>query len=432
MEYQQLVYNSSPINVSSITDTSSLDYKNQLNLALTINQAESQIADQITLLQSKVILQPNTFRALNLTIESYLYILLTISTTTTLDNTQSSSYYGRRRLVDPNIYEAVDSTYLQDLTFTNYKPWCSKPGSLGYYLPLSQSNLHYANPSTLIRNSVTTAINSLPSASFTNSILNLIASDDTATDIGLYNISFSIFNELALLKTAGVLTFLETWIPSLLNWYYPVATNNTGNPYSKGTTSYTAYNFLIGIGQQVLQLGLFNGIAANLQYNFYHQSIDLIVLDSITTIINYRKLNDFSITDATLTTEETLCNQLFQGISILTTSTLCTDESYNLLLNFPYKGGVNFWLVLVASELLNRAYILSHPSITPYSTNTIYPITNDPSYLSLLTRVYQLIFYSGYCLKKTNLDSLNILGSNLRTLSQLDTDTYLQEFNLLA
>lgn len=433
MEYQQLVNNSNPIDIGSITDTTSLDYKNQLNLALTINQADSQIATQLSLLADNVTNQPTTFLSLNRTIESYLYILLTISTTTTLDNTQSSSYYGKRKEIDPNIYESVDSTYLQDLTFTNYKPWLAKPGSIGYYLALSQSNLHYANPSTLIRNSVNTALNNLPSDNYSSTLLGIINSNLIEDDLNLYNASYTIFTELNLLKTNNLLTFLEGWIPNLLNWYMSNSNSINGivNTYTKGSTAYTAFNLLTNISQQVLQLGLFNEVVTNLQYNFYHQALDIPIIDSINTIINLRKLNDFSITNAVLTTEETLCQQLFNGISILTSSTLLTDESYNLLLNFPYKGGLNFWLTLISSELLNRAYILSHPSVSPYYSNLVTPITNDQDYISVVGRIFQLIFYSGYCLKKCNLDSLNILGANLRVLSQLDNDTSLQEYNLL-
>ena len=181
------------------------------------------------------------------------------------------------------------------------------------------------------------------------------------------------------------------------------------------------------MAQTVIKLGLYLKSFDNLAYKFLHQEIDLLILDTIQSIVNLRKQKQFEIT-TNLTKEETLLNRLFTNIKINNTAEFITSESYRLL-TIKLVGGLNQWLVAIASELVNRAYILTY---NQFSNNILYPLENNEQLINLINRVYKLIFYAGYCLKKSNLNHLHLIGNNLRILSQLDEDDNLKEFNLLT
>jgi len=425
MEFKQLNLNQLPIN--PIEDSNSIEYKNQLNLAFNTTQALNNISDYLTTLNSNIQQRPNTVKTLNLVIESYLYILLTTTTISNLDNSKLSSFYSKKKTADPNYFQPINSTYLENLNYTNYKVWGTNYGSLGYYLYLFQSNLHFAHPSKLIRLSIEELVKKLELPDFSTKVLSFIRSNKLADDYNLYQMSSSLIRELDLVKAINQLTFYEEWIQELLVWYSGVSQVNIINPYKENTSAYKSFSLLVEMSQSVVRLGLFLESFNNLPYKFLHQEIDLLVLDSIQAIVNLRKQKQFEIT-TNITQEENLLNKLFTKIRVNNTSEFITAESYRLL-SINLVGGLNQWLVAIAAELVNRAYILTY---SQFADSNLYPLDNNEELINLMDRVYKLIFYAGYCLKKTNLNHLQLIGSNLRILSQLDEDNKLVEFDLLT
>lgn len=425
MEFKQLNLDQLPIN--PLEDTNSIEYKNQLNLAFNTTQALANIDDYLASLNRKIQERPNTVKTLNLVLESYLYLLLTTTTISNLDNSKLSSFYSKKKKVDLSYFQSINPTYLENLNYTNYRVWGANFGSLGYYLYLMQSNKHFAHPSKLVRMSVEELIKRLEMPNFVTKVLSLISSDKLVDDYNLYQTSSSLIKELELNKAINQLQFYEEWVQELLIWYSSISQSNIVNPYKENTSAYKSFNLLIEMSQSLVRLGLYIESFKNLPYKFLHQEIDLVVLEGIQTIVTLRKQKQFEIT-TDLSNEEKLLSKLFINIKVINTAEFITAESYRLL-SLNLIGGLNMWLTTIAAELVNRAYILT---FNQYSNSNLYPIENNEGLISLMDRVYKLIFYAGYCLKKTNLNHLQLIGSNLRILSQLDEDNELVEFDLLT
>jgi hypothetical protein len=332
MEFKQLNLDQLPIN--PIEDPNSIDYKNQLNLAFNTTQALSNISNYLTTLNSSIKQRPNTVKTLNLVLESYLYLLLTTTTISNLDNSKLSFFYSRKKTIDLNYFQPIDSTYLENLNYTNYKVWGSNYGSLGYYLYLFQSNLHFAHPSKLVRLSVEELVKRLELPDFSTKLLSFIRSDKLVDDYKLYQISSSLIRELDLVKVINQLTFYEEWIQQLLIWYSGV---NIVNPYKEDSSAYKAFSLLVEMSQSVVKLGLYLESFSNLPYKFLHQEIDLLILDAIQSIVNLRKQKQFEIT-TNLTEEEVLLNKLFTKIRVNNTAEFITAESYRIL-SINLEGG---------------------------------------------------------------------------------------------
>ena len=425
MAFKQLNLDTLPVN--PLIDINDAEYKSQLNLAFNTSQSLNNIAEYTTALNNKLQQEPNTVKTLNYTLESYLYLLLSTSTISNLDNTQLSSYFSKKKLVDPDYYQFIESDYLNTLEFTNYKVWGTNFGSLGYYLYTSKANLHFSHPSNLVRLSVEELVKELRLPDYSTKILQTIRSKSIKDDYALYLASTSFIKELDLLAVITQLDFYSTWVPEILTWYSGLLETDIVNPYKLDTSVYNAFNLLVEMSQALVKLGLYADSFTNLTYKFLHQDLSSITLEGIQSVNLLRRQKEFEVT-TDLTEEERLISKLFLSIKSNNLVDLISQESYKLLsLNLP--GGLNLWLTAIAAELVNRAYILTYGST--YKDNFIYPVDSNEELVNLLDRVYKLLFYAGYCLKKTNLNHLQLIGFNLRLFSQLEEDTSLQEYNLL-
>jgi hypothetical protein len=424
MEFKQLNSDKLPINIS--TDFNSIDYKNQLNLVFNTTQVLNNIEDYLGLLSKKVNQSPNTVKTLNLTLESYLYVLLTTSTISNSDSSKLSSFYSRKKKIDLDYFQSIDSVYLENLNYTNYRVWGGNFGSLGYYLYLAKSTLHYSHPSNLVRLSTLGLINDLNLPDYQSKLISLITSDRVESDYNLYSQSSSLLKELDFTKAINQLKFYESWLTELMIWYSSISNSPIINPHMKNTSAYKAFALLVEMSQSLARLGLYLDSFISLPYKFLHQEIDLLVLEGIQTVNTLRKLKQFEVT-TDLTPEEILINKLFIS-GARNSSEFITAESYRLL-SFNLVGGLNMWFTTLAAELINRAYILTY---NQFSNSLLYPLEKSEDLINFMDRVYKLIFYAGYCLKKTNLNHLQIIGFNLRILSQLEDDTNIQEYDLLT
>jgi hypothetical protein len=286
--------------------------------------------------------------------------------------------------------------------------------------------LHYASPSQLVRLAFVELIKGLELEAFSNNLLTLLNSDKEVDDYKIYESSFNLLKELDLIKVINQLTFYEQWVKKVIAWY----SFSRVNDYTKDSSAYKSFNFLLNIVRDITKQGLYLKSFSNLSYKFVHQDMDLLILDSIQFIINQRRLQEFEIT-TDVTQEEKLVKELFTQLKVKDTISLVTEKSYSWL-SVNLSGGINLWLNALAAELINRAYILTHSTKTIYSNQSIYIVEKKEDYLNFLSRINKLLFYAGYCLKKTNLNHLQLLGSNLRTLSCLDEFTNLEEYDLLT
>lgn len=426
MEFKQLNLDTLPIN--PLIETNSTDYKNQLNIALNTSQAFNNIQSHLKLINNQIQEQPNTVKTLNLILESYLYILLSTSTISNLEGTKLSAYFSKKKKVDRDYFQTIDSDYLEKLQFTNYKVWGTNFGSLGYYLYLNQSKLHFAHPSSLVRLSVEELTKQFNLPEYSNNLLSLFRSDEAKDDFNIYLQSTSLLQELDLLEVLKLTKFYETWLKQVLTWYSTFIENTIENPYKVNTAAYSSFNLLITISQGLVKLGLHSESFKNLAYKFIHQDIDNVLLEGLKLLNNIRRQNEFEILND-VTEEEQLIKQLFVTLKSNNNSEAINTASYRVLsLNLP--GGFNTWYVTIAAELINRAFILTYNS--SFQNNSISGLSDNASLLTFIDRVYKLIFYAGYCLKKTNLTHLQLLGINLRLLSQLEEDQTVQEYDLLT
>ena len=426
MDFKQLTLNNLSIDPS--LDVNSLQYKAQLNLAINTSQCLCVIDNHIRNLSNQIKEQSNTVQTLNLVLETYLYILLSTSSIHNVDNTKLSSFFIKKKKIDPSYFKAANQSYLENLEFNNYKVWGNEFGTLGYYLYLTQSDLHFAHPSHLVRLSVEALIKNLNLPNYSSYLLNLICSDNIDNDYELYNQSINLIKELNLDNAFNYLLFYESWIKEVLDWYSDLLVKNDfTNPYKSDSSSFMSFNFLLEISQTIIKLGLFGDCFNNLSYKFIHQEITIEILEVIQAINNLIKTKKFTV-DSTYYIEDKLINNLFSNIEISNTEFI-TASSYDLL-SINLIGGFNLWYIALAAELINRAYILTHNS--SYKNNSVYLLEKDIDFRLFIERVYKLIFYAGHCLKKTNLNHLQMIGCNLRTLSQLDDNFNLQEYNLLT
>ena len=74
--------------------------------------------------------------------------------------------------------------------------------------------------------------------------------------------------------------------------------------------------------------------------------------------------------------------------------------------NLYPPGGFNLVLLITASTLINKAFILSHGS----------SLDRDRE------RIMDLIYKASVCLRKSNIKSLMLIGNNLKQLSEVTKD----------
>lgn len=385
----------SQLDLRKVDLNSTLTFKKYLNVSFDIYKTQSALVKHQRVIRN--ILDKNIpfrIRDINLSIESFMYILC--YTSTIVDTNQKiSSHYKRRVSTIDQSFLSIRNVYLEDLLYTFQSTWGGLYGSLAYNLYLLEDNSHYLSISEVSRRCIkyfTLPENSL--SNWNSNLLEILADSTPSSDAALYNCQLDIFNSLELGKVQTSLNFLSTYLPSLIYWYE----NNVSN--NQIIIDIVTACYLNGYSSDNLQDLFFKYIHQEVTSNFESLYSDLSVIRKRMALTNG------------LTQEDLFINSFVQGFD--PTSNI-KDKSYLILQDLFPPGGYNTLLVSIASELLNRAYILSHYSTINYSDR---PISDNSEQVSvLISRVNRLLYYAGYTLKKSNLNSFNLLGNNLVYLS---------------
>lgn len=408
-----------------------IDYRRQLNLAINCVQAENTLANQYKLLRG--VLENNselTVMDLNKVLESFLNLLIPISTITTLDQSALTSHYQRRKLVVPGHFLAPDSNYLEEILLTSVRTWGTAYGSLGYNLHQDQVREHYLHPSQIIDLAVAGAFKRMHSSEllgqFADRFLSLVDMDDAGADLQIYKTQTDFLEIPAIREIAIQLEFYSQWLPQVLDWY--LKPHRDGKPLRvepQGSTPQDeAIRVLISIATTCLNLGLDDTSFENLLYLFVHQSIPPVFFTLTDELLLLRKKNTFNPLSSTFTEEEKLLTPFVNAITLNSKMGALRGVSYQLLSDLCAPGGYNLLLVSVAATLLNRAYILTHPTNTSLKDVTIFPLkTGLQPVLELLGRTFRLIYLAGYSLLKSDLPHLQTVGSNLVEFSSLESSS---------
>ncbi len=417
-----------------------LDYRRQLNLAINCVQAENSLTNQYKLFRS--VLENDselTVLDLNKVLESYLNLLIAIPSISTLDKGALSSHYQRRKLLVADQFLVPDSTYLEELLFTSVRTWGTSYGSLGYTLHLDQNREHYLHPSQIVDLAVNGVFKRMQHneslGKFGSDFLETYTDDDPYTDLAIYKTQVQLFELPEIRDAITQLDFYEQWLPQVINWY--LKPYREGEPLrqvpEKGTPQDEAIKTLIAVATTCLDMGFDDGSFSNLIYNFAHQSFPPALFGLLDDILLVRKRTGFNPLASTFTDEEKLLTPFINVITINNQLGNLRAVSYSLLSDLCAPGGYNLLLVSIAATLINRAYILTHPTNTSFTDVTIFPLkTGLTPLLEFIGRIFRLIYLAGYTLLKSNLPHLQIAGSNLVEFSALDTSGNITAINDLT
>lgn len=436
MAAREFIYlDTAPINEALLrpdkTLTEALDYRRQLNLAINCYQAENALSKQQEYMNNLVKGKNVTTSILNIAIESYLSLLIQASTIVSLDLGELSPHYQRRKLLVGNQFLSPNSEYLEKMLFASTRTWGTSYGSLGYFLHLAENSRHYLHPSQIAHFSVLSLINESKSADFLGSFPSdferLISQDDAFTDIQIYQLASQLLKKIPEVRESiSQLDFYEGWLPKVISWHLKASREGTVRQVPvKGTPDSEAYSLLTKVAQTCLMAGLDETSFSSLSYMFVHQSIPPVFFSLMDDLLLLRK--KASLGDIEDVEMRELITAFVKTITLNTKVGLLRSTSQSILESVAAPGGYNLLLVSLATTLLNRAFILTHPSKTIYSNYIISPLKNSfPELMQFLGRVYRLLYLAGYCLKKTNLDHLQLTGVNLITLSLIKDNTPLR------
>lgn len=428
MASREFIYlDTAPINEALLTPdkklTEALDYRRQLNLAINCYQAESALANHQANLPSLFQGQNVTVSGLNLALESYLTVLIPLTTIASLDLSQLSPHYQRRKILVPDHFMSPDRNYLEQMLFTSSRTWGTSYGSLGYFLHLGKVTSHYLHPSQIVYQTSLELIKQLKGREFLNDFPNqfeaLLSQEDAVSDLQLYQLPVQLLSQIpAVRELIKQLDFYEQWLPQVIAWYLlPLRTNQTRRVPEQGTREAAAVETLEQIAQLCLKNGLDETSFNQLSYQFIHQSIPPVLFGLLDDLMLLRKK---AIGQEEGTEAEKLLEPFIQAISLNNPVGLLKATSQSILEDLCPPGGYNLLLLCTAANLLNRAFILTHPTRTIYANYIIAPLKNGfPELMQYLGRIYRLIYLAGYCLKKSNLDHLQLTGVNLITLSAI-------------
>jgi hypothetical protein len=358
-----------------------------------------------TIQEEQNIIPTNSIKDINLTIEKFMYILLSKSFISNTDKNSISKHYSKFKQIYPehrNLPANVKNIIDYGKTFI----WFGEYGSLLHELIHRSVICTYNSASEISR---------ICSIAILDDYINII--QDSDNDEALFNIPRSY-----IIKTFGdtykEIVFLEEFIPDLVNWV--ITSNKTTN---------SSIEALREIGQYVLRQGDYSFSSFDIVHNRFSDN-QINIFNKLKLSVGLVDVNNIPIN----TEEHLLAQRLKDNISFDKKN--LRDIEFKLTGDFQ-PGGLNKLLSIVALELLNRAYILSHESNTKFSLlrkedlNNITgwlgssslierSIQDKNDYLELLSRLELLVKLAGNTLKKSSLYELNLLGSRLQRVAGLD------------
>lgn len=406
---------------------------------------------------------------INLVIESQIAFLLFTNTIENLDNTFITRHYKNRLTLINNERPTLNFSKVEDLSLSHKSIWLGFYGSLANLaINLNDADLSYISFSELSFRTINLLFNRFTKVNgnrygnydlrlWNSTIDNIttISSDlDERYDFELYNSVKQLFYSESLISDVIYnLDFLAKWIPDLIKWYFNSFNNNNYEvpiEPSEGTNEYKAYSILSSIAKLVVNAGLDRTYEENeLSYNFIHQSLSTNWINVYAEIINLRKQFLYDPNLSRSTQLDILAIAFYQTINSESESNLSLANSFLIEYLTP-PGGYNLLLISIASLLLNRAYIISHPSVIGSNLasikfnelssprSSLIPSDEDLSSMILragrvneiVLRTNKLTFLAGITLRKSNLDHIQLLGNNLCHISGFKDDSPIRFFQL--
>jgi hypothetical protein len=397
-----------------------LNYSKYLNLCYQVIGTKERINYLLKKGVENISLVTSSLIKLHLVIESNLYTLLSSSIILTPNKSQLSTHFSTF-LARGKTKDLPSQDYI-DITSIGYnKTWGTEYGSLMYALHMIEEYEPYLSISQIedkssryyLGKGSDEYINLLK-----NDILSIKYRDEIIHDENIYLASIGLINSNpTLLSTYEVLDFLSNWVPKIISWYIDQS-EESNSPLKP---------FLINIAKTCLSHALDESNSKDLAYLFIHQGLNSNWYDVIPLLISYRNI----IPTWDDSYEGQLVKELYQGIPAYIDRELLYKASDLLINNLP-PGGYNSFLVLIASSLLHRAYILSHtsnPLVIKEDKELVGPLVIEQQVLT--KRLFKLMYLAGYCLKKSSLQHIRILGGNLILLTKQTLPNRATSKNLL-
>lgn len=368
--------------------------------------------------------QDLSFLNLTYSLESLLINLLTIETISDPQHTDITEHYKRRQVSISTNKILPSFGYCQNLTFTGFKPWGGLYGSLSYFINLLEDYEEYYTPSEIVYYSSRSLlnyskgvsynayinkadINFLMLSEFYETALTLLDNEDFNTDKKIYDLSKNIIINTPLVREIySELRFYTNWLSRVLDWLILLRNQNISTNIKEEVTtnSEKAKNTLLKVMNVFFENGFNKSFKENIGGKYIKQTIPPNIYQLLEDISKLRVESTY-VEEINPTTEaEMLLIELYNNVSQFRNTYDYRNSSNIILEGFTPPAGYSLFLVMLAAQCVNRAYILSYNNIR----NLDNIILSD-----IYSRISKLLGYAGILLIKTSLPHIQLLGINL-------------------
>jgi len=346
---------------------------------------------------------------LNSILHSYLISLLISSFIGEQNRTKvTPHFYKIKRFYSYQLNKLYPSKdYLFNLSNQYIYTWGGSFGTLSYYIHLSGLLNEYLTPSQLIDICVKQAYSYNSYSYISNTTKPFISNDNVMgiDDKVIYSYPIYILNHPDISTSIELISNIKPILKKILDWYLSPYTSKsiTKPPLSPPLNSneYYAYDALCRIAKVLLGKGLtqFKDLSS---YRYIHNDVPSIWIETIDEVLSIRDNILYDPNQSNNRLYESIYMELINTIPYKKYDSLLRRSQY-ILSNLYPPGGYNLVLLITASTLINKAFILSHGS----SSN------RDRE------RIMDLIYKASVCLRKSNIKSLMLIGNNLKQLSEV-------------
>jgi hypothetical protein len=389
--------------------------KQYLYAALNSVQASSRLNELNIDLAQLINESELTIGTYNKTIESYLVVLLDSSTISNLNRDKLSPHFELTKLITSKS-ASLDPSYLESIMFTSSKTWGTSFGTLGYFLHEGSYIEHYKTPSQLVNQSLEYL--ALSNKDETNSqflaqLIDYSLSDSIQSDTLLYKLSIDFLNLYKnISSTLDILRFFKSWFPRAINLILEDLRTQNFNKNFKSENSQKAYEFIKEATKKAYALMMDETSFKDIEFRFMHNELPFSYFQLLEEMQKVVATSKYSINSYEENPYEDLAKELLE-FKVEKYSPDLIRQATSTLTNLFYPGGYNLLLTSLAAALINKVYILTHSSNID-KTLEFNKSSIDPDNLG---RWSKLLFMAGVLLKKSNIYNLNVLGSNLVSLS---------------
>lgn len=378
--------------------------------------------------------KPTGFKEINGLIESIMTWLLNtpyifISAKGNEGLTPHYTHYikGSNKSKDSKVPFSIASLIQDGCTYT----WGGFHGTLGFEWYLSRTETHYLSTSQLSDISIRNILGRLNKytkyliSPISNKLLGILSIDNIDIDIDIYRSPIDIIQSITHLKPATDL------LEGLITINNSINANTLGNTPEDLTESY-----------RELYITLINNPIPQ-----DHKPFHLFHTDISNSLISLgTQVNEWIIKNSLIVSSESQeLNEAFNKVKKSFSSNGGINPFIQMregLIDLPLPGGFNQIIALSALALLNRAYILTHPSKLPdlllrpfqgantkydslmYKGNTfVDQVLGNQEQEGMFSRVLGMLYLAGRVLRKSNIRDLILMGNNLSYISGWrDTD----------